>query len=159
MTKLIAFVCAAFLMGAVATADAGIKIVKLQENGGTNSFTLADGASDTTKFYPVTDMAWHTDGDGDADGDVMAYIAYTFTAASTDSFLVAVDYYVGGVKFGTSTGALTAATSAALNVLRIDNALGIDGIPEAIRVRASNTDETGSASATGVQLWLVYEAD
>jgi hypothetical protein len=147
---------AVILALALATiADARTITEKLAENDGTYSWTLANSASDTTKVYTLTNAKWVSDGAADADGALIAWVGFTYTAASTDSFSCIIDYYIGGVKSGTTNGALAAATSAAMNVVAIDPGF----LADSFRVRVGNTDVTGTASATGVQVWLVYKEE
>ena len=154
MKKLTMGLCvAALFVGSV--AEAGVR--KIVTDLGVAD-VIADNAIDTTAVFPVSNrLVWVADGDADGDGDPALCLVFTFTAASTDSFQVFVDYIMNKTVGATSTNYIStqtsyiARTSGALSTLLLTPGFPPDGI----RVRMDNDDVTGTAATTDAEAWLI----
>ena len=140
---------AALCMGSVAEAQTTSR--NEIDLGVTDAF--ADGATDTTAVHPLPkNLAWGSDAAVE-DGEPLMWIWWSFTAASTDSFAITVQYYneAGDMVLASAT-ALDAAVSGAWNRTEL-----IPGfLPAAIRVLMINTDVTGTAATTVAEAILTY---
>ncbi len=159
--KRILILCSIIVAVALATpASARTITKKLAEIGGTFSWTIADEGADTTRIEYLHNVACLSDGVGDADSTPQAWLAFTYTAASTDSLKVIIEYLIDGNVIETTQGALLPYTSGAYSVLSLipqtDDATPLGFCADGFQVIISNTDITGTAAATAVQCWLVY---
>ena len=156
MKKLILFLTVAALFMGSAAADAGTRR-DVTDLGATE--LLADGAIDTLGAFSLSpNLKWHLDADAAAgDGNPVAYLLVTFTAASTDSFSVVIDYYLDefATTHVTTATSFVARTSGTMFVVNLDPTYPA----EAIKVRLANTDVTGTAACTNLDAYLVQILD
>ena len=153
MKKILFLVVAALLMSAVST-DAKTRRL-ITDLGATE--TLANSAIDTLGVFPFHENLQWNGVLAATDGSPSAYLLVTFTAASTVSFSVVIDYMVNEVADThlTTVTDFVARTSGAMYMLALD-----PGFPaEGIRVRLANTDVTGTAACTNLDAYLIQILD
>ena len=154
MKKLIMFLTVAALFVGSAAADAGVRR-DVQDLGATE--TLADGAIDTLGTFSLSPNLQWTGVAAATDGSPSAYLLVSFTAASTDSFSVVIDYYVDEIASThvTSATSFIGRTSGAMFNIALDPTYPA----ESIRVRLANTDVTGTAACTNLDAYLIQIID
>ena len=154
MFKKILFLAVVALLLSAVSSDARTKKLVI-DLGATE--TLANSAIDTLGVFPLHENLQWTGVAASTDGSPSAYLMVTFTAASTDSFSVVIDYIVDELADThiTSATSFVARTSAAMFMIALDPTFPAD----AIRVRLANTDVTGTAACTNLDAYLIQILD